>query len=221
MMDLSLVTGDSVRYTWMHTPFSMDLDGEPWAVATDGRSMAAVRGARDIPASDEGAQMCRDLLALPPPAGDFDVAALLAWCGPAVTSQPCTTCGGTPPKKCAECEGTGSVECRCSTCDDEHEADCPRCNGKCGGCIDCDDTGRGGPPMRPRRLTPDSVFDANCLAIALLAVGADGGTGQWSIAGIGLVRLATPGWRVVAMPLSRTEPDATPPLLVHAPEVQR
>lgn len=122
-------------------PASFEVNGRPWACATDGFRMLAIR---DMTVSGKMTDATRETIArwiLSKPAADSTVLRvtrerLATWVGdppqePERTD--CSRCDSTGAVECSGCHGMGDCECPCG-----HEHKCAECDGegevKCTGC---------------------------------------------------------------------------------------
>lgn len=199
------------------TPFGVEWAGRKWAAGTDGRALAMVHFEGEL--RTEGAPQIASpgISILPGPGSTHtaDIEALRAWAGAA--SPPlitCDACKGTPPPKCSEFRGEGSVaahDCDCPHCDGEHP--CSKCRGKNrGGCDRCNSSGKTAAPIRGGKLG-GVVFDRNLVGRVLAAGPA---TGRIEVS---LTNETSPayfrgeGWIGIVMPLSRLSDAETKDLL--------
>ncbi len=98
------------------TPFRLDIDGEPWACATNGYALLAVRRDEPLrPATDEQSRAIHSLL-VKVPDRETTIAALRAWAGPAPVAvvYPCPRCHGEREHVCPSC----LQDTECQECDD-------------------------------------------------------------------------------------------------------
>ncbi len=117
-------------------PYNQTIDNKRYATGTDGHIACIVEGSLD----DDGpanAPRCNNLVAKgfwPAVVSPDSVTSVVsmadyrAWV--ATFPPPPIPAPIEPPKPCDECDGTGSVDCDCISCGDEHEAECGACDGK-------------------------------------------------------------------------------------------
>jgi hypothetical protein len=144
---------------WMEAPFSLDVEGERWACATDGHQLAARRGvdAAQVENIDKVIGHVRDFFTVARGGPEVDASALRAWAGEPV-----------PRPTCKECDGAKQVEAHCDSCPHSHVHDCHVCDG----------IGSVAPPQRHVRVLGAPV-NQDILARALAAADA-GGMARWA-----------------------------------------
>jgi len=103
----------------------INLDGQAWAVLSDGRMLLAVRMANDLPTEGNRVAGTKSILAAPEAEGrekaQTSVSALAAWAGPIppLAKTECSSCGGDGECECPKCEDTHD----CCCCDGTGERD--------------------------------------------------------------------------------------------------
>jgi hypothetical protein len=162
------------------TPFAITIDGERYAVISDGHAALAIRG---LDVGGEEQRMLGSHLEREGQAHRVRFADLRAWVSTHgvlfedLPERQCPECKGTQKIKCDECDGLGHVECNLG-----HDHDCEECIGGTVGCDECDE-GRL-PAGRVAREPPDQArhvqgilfgygIDRRLLATALRLVEAD------------------------------------------------
>jgi len=158
-----------------HHPMRVVIGETPYAVATDGAMLVAVRADSDLePAGRHAATIeenFREYLEGEPKGKPIDLASLKEWCGGPnwPGDKDCPECKGKGRATCDVCDGVGYVTHTCDYCDHEHEGRCLDCDGS--GEMECDRCGGSGkdgyvPPTRPGWLG-DMLVNRELLARAL------------------------------------------------------
>lgn len=201
--------------------WSLEIDGQPWTVATDARCLLAAHGtvAGAVQADEKTAGKLRTVMTKLTPTRPVTLAALQRHVGkhagpglcPACIGKPetpCKGCGGKKLQDCSECWGSKTVECPhceqdmdCTDCEGTGKVDCKRCSGYgIDVCDDCQGRGQTEPPKRYGRIF-GKPFDLNVVAKGLqwvdgdarLAIEGDARTGSH------MMTIAGPDWLVIAM----------------------
>jgi hypothetical protein len=153
-----------VTRPWVH----LFPGGRSYTVATNGRVGVALPGAVGLalPWAEVGRPDLARIFA--PFQGDHEASleALREWAGspswPPATAD-CEVCKGKGVTVCRGCHGRGWTTCVCSECEDEHDAQCPDCEGGRMDCPNCTDDEH---KVQPGSLGPATV-DRVLLARAL------------------------------------------------------
>lgn len=190
-----------------HRPATFELHGASWTVATEGHVLVAIREEAPSgfpPAPAEQRPVIAQFLTTPLAGGTpADLAALRTWCGEPQWpgEDPCPQCHGAGTVTCPACDGEHHRACTCSTCGDEHEADCQECHNGQADCRACDGTGRHGGtlPVRPGRIGP-ALINRELLARGLAHLPGEIATVAVPVPDAPLY-VDGAGWRVVLMPM--------------------
>lgn len=178
--------------------WQVDRHGQTWSVATDGRTLLALKGCYGLPTDAEWAGKVADVLASAPTGPPLllaDVATLRDWLG--VEKPPVTV-------ECFNCLGEG--KCTCDCCHVEHSCGC------CDGAGSVLEWGK----IEPVLVHGVRLDDAR-LARALSVV-----AGPCTLAvcrslqvdknkTVPVLRVTGAGWEVLVAALAGPEPDEYPP----------
>lgn len=132
------VTKPSKVKDWVNplftSPWSLDFDGDRYAIVTDGYIFAAFLTDSDFPDAGDHASILTGFLqrclANKPLAAEADLSSLKRLVGPAYfpESTTCETCKGEQRIRCTKCNGSGEIECECFDCSHVHYVACNRCD---------------------------------------------------------------------------------------------
>lgn len=190
-------------------PFSLTLDDQMYAGATDGHSLVLVRGVSDLPLLTENeAIRIRAVIPRAVAPVPVDLAALRAFLdAPPLDPPTCEDCEDTLEYECGECLGAGGTPCTC-TCGHDHTAECETCLGEgVSGCPSC------WPATYPahRVRIAGRPFNATLFQRALRRL--PDAPATWDMARneehAGVLR--TPEWLLVVMPLTQQSTPADVP----------
>lgn len=144
---LTTVCATSQLRPHLAAPFTVEIEGAPWTVATDGIRLLAVRydygASLAFPGLPENVQRFH-AEATDPSAQPLGLALLRAFFAahaPAPLGT-CPECNGNASEDCDECDGGGEIDCECIDCGNTHQRECKACGGRgsfvCARCKDRD-----------------------------------------------------------------------------------
>lgn len=113
-------------------PWTVQIEGEPWTVATDGMRMVTLRG--DFGTEPENEQMPIFASIFASIAGEkrpMDLSAFREFVGSTIVVAPvdCPRCKNRGTIDCADCDGDGCSAEDCPHCGQDMEKDCNTCDG--------------------------------------------------------------------------------------------
>lgn len=123
---LQRLTGQQPHRQQLNSPWSTVVDGQPWAWATDGYHIVAVRTESTLLDADEhNAPNIRKFLFPTPPGLPVRLADLKAWAGAPTWPNPDAPMVKTD---CTTCKGTGQLSGYCHSCAREEDENCSSCH---------------------------------------------------------------------------------------------
>lgn len=202
-------------YEKLAKPFSVEADGQTWAVATDGHLMMAVehsgRGLQraTLPADRYvGAGLAQHEKI------DTTFDALRTWAEPPTWTRACDDCGGTGTTKCEGCKGAGERDGTMKA-----RIKCPECRGRktlrCGGPL-CR-KGQTSTPAKRFGVIGRSVVNRELLARALDCLDDLGSCSVWFASALDAVHVRSiraPCARIILMPTTAPRTADMPTLEV-------
>lgn len=200
LLRICLTEGSRVKE--LGHPWTITRGDGPWTIATDGRILAATRGAFGFPDADLNTPNFEPVLVMPksaPRALPLTELRALATPWLAAGLPTCEVCMNSGRIECDKCDGEGFNECECD-CGHEHERDCGECKGL--GYTDCKQCSFGAKEAREARPVwiGDSLFDLRLFAEVLANIEGDTAT-FWQDGVERAAHLAIGDWCVLVMPM--------------------
>src|SRR5690625_678095 len=201
---------NEVRYS---NPMSLTIDGQPYAVATNGFVLVLVQAENEfVDVSKALSETSKESIVtwfnlarsgMPTP-----LASIKEWAGPSGVKEeePCTQCDASEKVTCTWCHGRKRTICECD-CGDQHNATCDQCDGS--GkipCPRCQNPYGQRPPVRIGWFL-DRSFDRERFTQALFRFNDEIVKIHLQEGHLAPVHISGSDWHVTLMPMRLDDPE--------------